>query len=273
MRQNYKMELKKQLAGGLCLLAMLLSALWLAGCGAQKDQPHRVSPEEMDFFIAQVQRNVTSLSEEEQQQAAQNYIIEVNAVYWLGSELELCEPFDFERLQKDWEEENAQRESKRETGEVYYGPDVLSLEVYFPYQYSALQSDIVRTILDNRDDALVADARAFYDANPDFFTKLTSVQYETTMDGETTQDTIPAEEFRFYGQSNPQLMDFLSMAQDGEETVLTAGETEYTVKRLGVTTELVDFDENERMVVEMFLNYERMDQWLDQIAQAHPVVF
>ena len=261
----------------LAVLGAALLVLGLAACStggtAQPGREHRVSPEEMDFFKGQIQRNVGNLSQEELEAAAQDYITQVNAVYWLGSELGLCEPFDFGVLQQDWEDENAQRESKRQTGEVYYGPDTLTLDVYFPYQYSALQSDIVRTILDRRDEALVADARAFYQANPDMFTQVTAVDYEIIQGGETTRHTIPAEEFRFYGQSNPLLMDFLSAAQDGEETVLTAGETEYTVKRLGVTTELLDFEENERTIVEIFLNQERMGQWLAQIAAEHPVLF
>ena len=256
---------------GCCLLSMV--GCGFGGAGAQKDGTHHVSPEELAFFKGQVERNVSNLSEQELEEAAKQYIREVNAVYWLGSELELCQPFDFETLQADWEKENADRENKRETGEVFYGPDVLSLEVYFPYQYSALQSDITRKILDERDEALVADARRYYEQNPDYFTKITSVTYQSTVDGETTEHTIPEEEFRFTGQSNPELMDFLSTAADGEDATLSAGENAYTVKRLGITTELMDFDENERMVVEMFVGQVRMGEWLEQIAQMHPVTF
>ena len=251
---------------GLCLLV-------LAACGGQGQKPQQISQEEQAFFQGQVLRNVSNLSKEELQTAVQQVVGEVHAVYRLGSELGLCEPFDFAVLQQQWEQENASREQKRETGETYYGPDELSLDVYFPYQYSALQSDIVTKLLDERDADLVADARCYYEEHPEIFTQITAVTYEATMDGVTTAHTITAEEFRFYGQSNPQLMDFLAAAEDGEETILSTGDSEYTVRRTGVSTELLPFAENERIIVEMFLRHERLAQWLDQIAAAHELVF
>ena len=239
----------------------------------QKSEKRKAGADEVEFFQEQVQRNVSNLSEEELRKTTLAYMNEVNAVYWLGSQLDLCEPFDFAQLQKECETENEDRESKKQSGEVYYGPDSLTLDIYFPYKYSALQSEIFQKILDERDKKLVADARKFYDKNPDIFTKLTAVTYEATTGGETTEHTITSDQFKAFGQSNPQLMDFLAIAEDGEKMTIDSGDAEYVVKKTGITTEKVEFEENERMVVEMFLNHEQFAKWIEQIAKRHEVEF
>lgn len=278
MGQKKKTEKYRKNLRRLSVLILGICFMGIAACGkshenAQEGEKRKADPEEIAFFQEQVERNVSDLSEEELEKATLQYMNEVNAVYWMGSELGICDPFDFSQLQKEWKEENQERESKEQSGEVYYGPDSLSLDVYFPYKYSALQSDIVREILDHRDEELVEDARKFYEENPEAFTKVTAVTYQSTVEGETTEYTITSDQFRAFGQSNPQLMDFLAMAEDGDEITINSGATEHLVKKLGVTTEKVAFEENERTVVEMFLSHERFAEWIQQIAEKHGVEF
>ncbi len=231
------------------------------------------SAEEVAFFQEQVARSQGSLTAETLQGQTKQYINAVNAVYLLGSQLGICEPFDFAQLQQQHEAENADRQKKKQMGEVYYGPDSLSLTSFFQYQYNRIQADILTYLLDHRDEAMVQQARQFYEQNPKNFTRITQVRYEITQAGETTEYTLESDAFRSMGQSDPLLMDFLAQARDGEEICLGDGADQRTVKKLGTMTELLDFDENERLATEMYLLEDVMDALLAQIAQKNEVVF
>lgn len=231
------------------------------------------SVEEVVFFQEQVLRSQSNLPEETLQIQTKQYLNMVNAVYLLGNQLGICEPFDFAQLQMQQEAENAERQQKKQQGEVYYGPDSLSLTSFFQYQYNRMQADILTFLLDHRDEGMVQQARRFYEQNAKNFTRIKQVRYEITQAGETTEYTLESDAFRSMGQSDPLLMDFLAQASDGEKICFGEGADQRTVKKLGVTTELLDFDENERLATEMYLLEDVMDDLLAQIAQKNEVVF
>ena len=256
-----------------CAIGAALSLCFLGICGCAPAEIRTAGAEESEFFREYIRKNTSQVSPDQLDQAAEQSLNEYQALTALGEELGICQPYSFEQLQADCEQENEERARKKQTGEVFFGPETLSLDSYFQYSYSALQADILTALLDGRDEAMVAQARAFYDENLDLFTRVASVRCVISENGITQEHVLQRDEFRALGQSDPVLMDFLSEAEDGEEAVLGSGEDARRVKRLGVTTELLDFNANERMIVETYLTAQWIPEWIGQYLDAHKIVF
>ena len=54
------------------------------------------------------------MSEEEKAQKVKEYINSVNAVFYLGEKLGLCEPYSFGEMKLRMEQENASRKAKKQ---------------------------------------------------------------------------------------------------------------------------------------------------------------
>ena len=235
---------------------------------AALDAGRTVTQEEYDFFAGVAAKQGIG----EDADSVKAYIGSINAEFYLGSQLGLCEPFDYASFQYRTQAENNDRAMKKLAGQVYYGPDSFTEESYFEYLHSCLRSDILTWLVDHRDEDMVRRAEAFFHENEERFAPITSVTYEITEDGVTETKTMENTVFKTMGQSDPTLMDFLSQAQDGEETVLNDG-TGRRVKRIGITTELASFASQERFVVEIWLMQEVMDELIAAIAQNSGLVF
>ena len=257
----------------LCTVGAALSLCLMGIGGCAPTEVRTAGAEESEFFREYVRKDNAELSPDQLDQAAEQSLNEYRALTALGEELGICEPYSFEQLQADCEQENEERAEKKQTGEVFFGPETLSLDSYFRYSYSALQADILTALLDGRDEALTAQARAFYDENLDLFTRVASVRCTISENGITQEHVFQRDEFRALGQSDPVLMDFLSEAADGEEAILGSGENTRQVKRLGVTTELLDFHANERMITETYLTAKWIPEWIGKYLDTHKIVF
>ena len=233
---------------------------------SQLDAGRTVSGDEFDFFTKLLRKN-TNVSDEA---SVQDYIRKINAEFYLSSQLGLCEPFDYETHRYRTEAENKDRAMKKLNGQVYYGPDSFSEATYFEYLHSCLRSDLLRWLVGHRDADMIAAAWDYYDSTPERFTRLLSITYEITQNGVTEQKELESSLFRSMGQLDPYLMDFLGLAQTGEETVLEDGRR---VKKCSTDTELIDFDENEPFVVESWLTAQVIEPLLDTIAAQSQLVF
>lgn len=227
-----------------------------------------ISAEEYEFFAKLARKQGRGEDEAD----VKAYIGEINAEFYLGSRMEVCEPFDYAVFQYRTQAENTDRAMKKVNGQVYYGPDSFTEESYFEYIYSRLRSDILTWLVDNRDRDMERAAHRFYEAHKDQFTGIKTVTYEVTEDGVTEKKVMENTEFRTMGQSDPTLMDFLESAQVGDEKLLPDG-TGRTVRKLDITTDLMPFQGQERYVVELWLVEDVLDELIHTIAGHTELVF
>ena len=227
-----------------------------------------VSKDEQAFFADLLRKQGQDSGDE----TVQQYVAKINAAFYLGSRMELCEPFSYEALCYRTEAENNDRAMKKLTGQLYYGPDSFSVAGHFEYRYNRLYSDMITWLADRRDDAMIQASYDFYQAHKEQFTGVKSVTYRITEDGFTETKTMDNTMFRTMGHSDPSLMDFLERSEIGEITELTDGSGR-TVEKLGMETELMSFTEHERYIVEIWLTQEVLDALIGAIAAHTTLVF
>ena len=258
----------------------IILGIFLMRTGSQKDSfplfnelsvlqtERQITPEEYRFFTALARKKGLGTDEAEIKQ----YIAHTNAEFYLGSHMEICEPFDYAVLQYRTQAENQDRAMKKLTGQLYYGPDSFSEEGYFEYIHSRLRSDMLSWLVAHRDPDMVDAARKFFDKNKDRFTAIKSVTYEVTENGVTEKKVLEDTMFRTMGQSDPTLMDALEKCEIGESRALKDG-TGRTVKKLDIQTELTPFEDQEPYVVELWLNNEALDKLISAVADNSKLVF
>ena len=111
---NYKSERKSE----------LLEELY-----AYQGYTRMISEKEFEFYRYFVERDLqNNASENEVIEKVKEYAGKVNAIFFLGNKLGLCEPYSFEALELRMEQENQSRKIKLENGEIIYGPEQFSIE-------------------------------------------------------------------------------------------------------------------------------------------------
>ena len=123
-----------------------------------------VSKEEQDFYSYFVKRNLGTMEDEaELKVLLEDYINEANAVFYLGNQLGLYEPYSFELLKLRMEQENRSRKLKKEQGEAVYGIEQFTLEAYYQYERENLETDLVAYLEANIDKELIKKAKHYYE--------------------------------------------------------------------------------------------------------------
>ena len=125
-----------------------------------------ISEEELEFYKYFVERELPQPVEEETLLAlTKEYANKVNAAFYLGNKWGLCEPYSFENLKLRMEQENLERKVKLEEGEVIYGLEEFSLEIYFEYVMDNLELSL-KTELEAKADAEIMNlAKTYYEKN------------------------------------------------------------------------------------------------------------
>ena len=227
-----------------------------------------ISSDEYAFFVKLAEKQDIGTEEKD----VKKYIAEINAEFYLGSQMGVCEPFSYQVHSYRTEAENKDRAMKKLNGQLYYGPDSFSEESYFEYIHSRLRSDILTWLVAHRDEDMMKAARKFFDRNEKRFAAIKEVTYEVTANGVTEQKVLEDTMFRTMGQSDPTLMDALEKGEIGEERILEDG-TGRTVKKLDVVTEVTPFEDQATYVLELWLNNEVLDQLIGAIAENSSLVF
>lgn len=290
-----KLKLERQL-----VLLMLLGIILIvvSGCDNSKRQEHSeqnenrepetflsmiesyhgfmrtVSSEELDFYRYFVERDLQEpVDEETLQSLVKEYANKVNAVFYLGNRWGLCEPYSFEALKLRMEQENAERKTKLEQGEVVYGLEEFTLEIYFQYIMDNLEASIEAQLEANADEEMFKMAEAYYLENEEEFSYRKEVVYEQTLNGVTETLTADVDMLSFLAKADTSLADFLQMADIGE---IYEDEND-TGKRRVVLKEIVDsekgFENNAEMALYRFVKDELYDFVIDTIAKNNPVQF
>ncbi len=233
-----------------------------------------VGQEEYDFYAYFVERDLSGeIYPEELDEKIRTYINEVNAVFYLGNQLGLCEPYSFELLKLRMEQENNVRKVKLEQGEPIYGLKEFRLETYFQYVFTSLETDIIAYIEENADREIIRQAEEYYDANPDLFNIRKSVAYEITMQGKTEAETADREQLNFLGKSDMGLADFLEVGQPGDiyEDVLNGEKRKILLKNIEYTEKEGDMDK--KTIIYRYILSELYPLLISSVARNNPVEF
>lgn len=233
-----------------------------------------VGTEEYDFYSGLVRRNLPEeTDEEEAEEKIRTYINEVNAAFYLGNRLELCEPYSFELLKLRMEQENDARKIKLEKGEAVYGLQQFQLETYVQYVLDHLETGIIAYIEENADQELISLAREYYDANRELFRFRKSVTYETDEDGVTEEQTAEREQMNFLGKSDKELADFLETADIGDIFEREQGEVHQRFILTNICYDEKNFEEDQDIIVSYYIQSELYPALIKKIAGNNPVEF
>ncbi len=233
-----------------------------------------VGTEEYDFYSGLVRRNLPEeTDEEEAEEKIRAYINEVNAVFYLGNRLELCEPYSFELLKLRMEQENDARKIKLEKGEAVYGLQQFQLETYVQYVLDNLETGIITYIEVNADDEIVSNAGEYYDANRELFRFRKSVTYETEEGGVTEEQTAEREQMNFLGKSDKELADFLETADVGDVFERGQGEEHQRFVLTDIRYGEKNFEEDQDIIVSYYIQSELYPALIKIIAGNNPVEF
>lgn len=285
IRKNFRMGMLKAIA------AVLIVASF-TGCGGdsssdkveqksiveeiQSDKGYIrvVSQEEYDFYKYFIERD---LAEEIEADAldvqVKAYINEVNAVFYLGDKFDLYEPYSFDLLKIRMEQENQDRKRKLEAGEIVYGLEQFTLQTYYQYERSNLETDLIAYIEEHVDSEIMEQAEAFYYENSDLFTGRESVTYEITAFGETKEVTADREQLNLLANGDRNLADFLENAEVGETyTDVQNGEERNVVVTKIINSE-AGFENNRDAVIQYYIRYVLLEELIDTVAKNNPVEF
>lgn len=233
-----------------------------------------VSQEEYEFYQYFVERDLPNgTSEEELKTRTEAYIQKVNAVFYLGNELGLTDPYSFENLKLRLEQENTERQLKLEQGEVVYGLQQFSLETYFQYELENTETMIYQYLEGNMDDGLYEQAEAYYEENKEIFRSLEEITFEATVDGETSEVTADTEQLRLLDKSDMGLADFLNTAKVGDEyqDVMNYQERYIVVKDIVYSED--GFENNKQIAVYYYIREELYPSIIDTVIKNNPVTF
>lgn len=231
-----------------------------------------VSKEEQDFYSYFVKRNLgTSVDEEEMKVLLEEYINEANAVFYLGNQLGLYEPYSFELLKLRMEQENRDRKLKLEQGEVIYGIEQFTLETYYQYERENLESDIVAYLEENIDHGLMKKIKRYYEENKEIFKDRECVVYEVTQSGVTKNEKADSSQLEFWGNADPLLADFLETAECEDVYTDGEGETKRTIVIKDIIYTPEGFEKNKDRVLSYYVRTILKEELIDLVAKNNPV--
>ena len=231
-----------------------------------------VSKEEQDFYSYFVKRDLGTMEDEaELKVLLEDYINEANAVFYLGNQLGLYEPYSFELLKLRMEQENRSRKLKKEQGEAVYGIEQFTLEAYYQYERENLETDLVAYLEANIDKELIKKAKHYYEDHKELFKDREGVVYEITQDGVTKEAEADNSQLKFLGDADPLLADFLETAECEEVYTDGEGAAKRTVvlKEIRYTKE--DFEQNKERVLTYYIRNVLKEEIIDLVAENNPV--
>lgn len=233
-----------------------------------------ISKEEYEFYEYFVRRDVAKeTSEEEIEARVKEYAARVNAVFYLGSQLELCEPYSFEELKLRKEQENASRQEKLEAGEAVYGLKEFNLQTYFQYTLDNVQVDLMGYLEEHADDEIRRMAENYYEEHREEFQYRVEVIYEQTIGTNTEMLSADADMLSHMGKADPALGDFLGLAEIGDVYQDAYEGQERVICLKDIIYNKEGYQHNAEMVLYQFVRNELYDLIITTIAKNNPVRF
>ena len=239
-----------------------------------KGYTRKISQEEYDFYAYFVTRELPEeISPKELERRIRDYANEVNAVFYLGNQLNLCEPYSLELLQMRMEQENDSRRLKQERKEVIYGLEEFTLETYFQYEMARLTVNIQTFLEEHLDEEILKQAQIYYAAHPEAFQKRETVIYELTINGKTRKQAADLHKLSLMGKADKGLADFLEGAEPGD-----IYEDEQNGERRKIELKEIQYSEpgfaqNKEAAVSAYLTQKLYPSLIETVAENNPVEF
>lgn len=234
-----------------------------------------VTQAEYDFFYDLVKRDLYAAEgEADVDRLTRDYVNKVNAKFYLGSRLGLCEPYDFAVMQLRMEQENAVRKAEKESGGTVYGVTQYTLSSYFNYLDSNLETKIVDYLVEHADQPMLDRAEEYYNAHPDSFTYLASLTYTMERGGQTATETLDSAGLRTLQKTDEALGEFLASAQPGE--ALNYEDADGSLCRATLVETVYEtpaFADASSSALRTWLNAEVADGLYETVARNNPVSF
>lgn len=286
------MRKKEQVKRKKSMLFVLLLLILIFGSGCRKENTttesigliqmiegykgytRKISQEEYDFYAYFVTRELPEeISPKELERRIRDYANEVNAVFYLGNRLNLCEPYSLELLQMRMEQENDSRRLKQERKEVIYGLEEFTLETYFQYEMARLTVNIQTFLEEHLDEEILKQAQIYYAAHSEAFKRREAVTYELTINGKTRKQAADLHELSLMGKADKGLADFLEGAEPGE-----IYEDEQNGERRKVELKEIQYSEpgftqNKGVAVSAYLTQKLYPSLIETVAENNPVEF
>ena len=213
------------------------------------------------------------LSEEEKKERVEAYINRVNAVFYLGNKLGLCEPYSFDVIKLRMEQENEIRKIKKEKGEPIYGLESFSLNTYFQYMLDTVEADLKTYLEGQADNEVIAAARKYFEENKEDFLYREEVVYTSEVAGREETLTADADMISFLGDADPGLADFLLVGEPGEVYEDIAGEGNRRVVIAEVKNSPDTFEHNRDAAIITYIYGPLYTQLIDMVAENNPVTY
>ena len=233
-----------------------------------------ISEEEKEFYRYFVERDLPNdIDENEIEEKVKEYASEVNAVFYLGNKLGFCEPYSFEALKLRMDQENTERKISLEQGEVIYGLEEFTLEIYFQYVMDNVESDLQSFLENNADEGIHSMPKAYYEEHEAEITYRKEVSYEQTLNGVVQTLTADVDTLSLLGKTDTAMADFLQMAEIGEiyEDVLEEGERKVVLKDITYSDQ--GYENNAEMALYLLVKDELYDEVIKNVALNNPVSF
>ena len=231
-----------------------------------------VNREEYEFYKYFAEREIyDKLSDQELEHRTEEYINRVKAIFLLGNELDICEPYDFSTLKMRCSQENDIRKIKKEKGEPIYGLEQFTLENYYQYQRDLVENEIKGYLESLQSDWLTKEAKDFYEKNKDSFKYREQVIYEVTENGSTKTLTAGAVEISLLSNADGALADFLIQGNPGEEysDATNQGDRRVIIKEVTYSGE--GFEKNQEAAVKAYIDQELYPYLINTLAEQNPV--
>ena len=152
---------------------------WMSSLTMISGRSRPVSPEEYDFFYKMVRQDSPSRNDEITLEAeTKDFINHQNAMFYIAELAGLAEPYSFEAMQENMEQENQHRKEMKENGEVFYGLERFELNSYYQYITSNLQLDIFDYLVAQSTDEIIKEAKDFFTENIEDYQTIESVTYQ-----------------------------------------------------------------------------------------------
>lgn len=267
------------------LWMMLLIGLFLCGCQTKESgilheirslrgYTRVVSQEEYDFYQYFVERDLAEeISVEELDKRVKEYAGKVNAVFYLGNRLDLCEPYSFSALKLRMEQENVSRQAKIAEGEVVYGLQQFTLENYFQYVMDQVQVDIQGYLQERADAEILKMAKTYYREHKEEFRGITEIVFDETLDGVTETITADADTLGLYGKADMGLADFLGTAEVGQIYTDVKNGQQRSVVVKNVTYSKESYKSNAEMALYRLIRDELYETLIQTVNDNNPLEF
>lgn len=231
-----------------------------------------VGKEESDFYRLMAQRAM----EQQGSQATDSgdaavYASKIYARFLVGERLGICGPYSYESLQAEMARENQDRKNRKEQGEKIEGPIQFELTDYLIYRLEQLEEASAEKLIENPSSVLLANSKAYWEANQDQFAVVREVQVDMISQGRTSQKIFKKSDLNQLKETNPQLYELLSEAREGQVFEYEYDGETIEGKVLSVRKETAVYEEVTQQVLFSYMKAVEYPQLISLVAQNNPV--